>query len=59
MDAAVLGDGPEVPVSQKVGIRTGSGLSPKDTLSMGEEEKDLVFLCVCRGGDLAEEWHFV
>ena len=38
--------GPEGPVSQKTGGRTGSRLSPKDTLPMGEEEEDLVFLCV-------------
>ena len=29
-----------------VGGRTGSRLSFKDTLPMGEEEEDLVFLCV-------------
>ena len=28
------------------GGRTVSRLSPKDTLPMGEEEEDLVFLCV-------------
>ena len=38
--------GPKGPVSQKRGGRTGSRLSPKDTLPMGEEEEDLVFLCV-------------
>ena len=39
--------GPEGPVCQKVGgERTGSRLSFKDTLPMGEEEEDLVFLCV-------------
>ena len=39
--------GPEGPVCQKVGGgRTGSRLSLKDTLPMGEEEEGLVFLCV-------------
>lgn len=39
--------GPEGPVCQKVGgERTGSRLSFKDTLPMGEEEEDFVFLCV-------------
>ena len=38
--------GPKGPVSQKIGGRTGSRLSPKDTLPMGEEEEDFVFLCV-------------
>ena len=39
--------GPEGPVCQKVGgERTGSRLSFKDTLPMGEEEEDLVFFCV-------------
>ena len=38
--------GPKGPVSQKRGGRTGSRLSPKDTLPMGEEEEDLVILCV-------------
>ena len=38
--------GPEGPGCQKVGGRTGSRLSFKDTLPMGEEEEDLVFLCV-------------
>ena len=38
--------GPEGPVCQKVGARTGSRLSFKDTLPMGEEEEDLGFLCV-------------
>ena len=33
-------------VSQKVGGRTGSRLSPNDTLPMGEEKEDLVFLCM-------------
>ena len=37
---------PEGSGSQKVGGRFGSRLSPKDTLPMGEEEEDLVFLCV-------------
>ena len=37
---------PEGPVSQKVGGRTGSSLSCKDTLPTGEEEKDFVFLRV-------------
>ena len=37
--------GPEGPGCQKVG-GTGSRLSFKDTLPMGEEEEDLVFLCV-------------
>ena len=37
--------GPEGPVSQKVGGRTGSRLSPKDKLTMGEGAEDLVFLC--------------
>ena len=38
--------GPKGPVSQKIGGRTGSRLSPKDTLPMGDEEEDLVLLCV-------------
>ena len=40
--------GLEGPVCQKVGSggRTGSRLSFKDTHPMGEEEEDLVFLCV-------------
>ena len=39
--------GPEGPVCQKmVEGRTGSRLSFKDILPMGEEEEDLVFLCV-------------
>ena len=39
--------GPEGPVCQKmVEGRTGSRLSFKDTHPMGEEEEDLVFLCV-------------
>ena len=38
--------GPKGPVSQKIGGRTGSRLSPKDTLPMGEEEEDFVFLYV-------------
>ena len=41
-----VGDGTKSPVSQKIGGRTGSRLSPKDTLPMGEEEEDFVFLCV-------------
>lgn len=49
MGAAALGVGPEGPVSQRVGRRSRSGLSPKDTLPMGQEDKDLVFLCVCAG----------
>ena len=40
--------GPKGPVSQKIGGRTGSRLSPKDTLPMGEEEEDFVFLYVTR-----------
>lgn len=48
---------PEGPVSLTVGIRTGSGLSTEHKLPTGEEEKDLVFLCVCvcRGVDLVGE----
>ena len=38
--------GPKGPVSQKIGGRTESRLSPKDTLPMGEEEEDFVFLYV-------------
>ena len=38
--------GLEGPVSQKVWGRTLPRLSPKDTLPMGEEEEDLVFLCL-------------
>ena len=39
--------GPEGPVCQnRVGGKTGSRLSFKDILPMGEEEEDLVFLCV-------------
>ena len=39
--------GPEGPVCQTVGGgRTGSRLSLKDTLPVGEEEEGLVFLCV-------------
>ena len=41
-----VGDGTKSPVSQKIGGRTGSRLSSKDTLLMGEEEEDFVFLCV-------------
>ena len=37
--------GPEGPVCQGGGT-TGSRLSFKDILAMGEEEEDLVFLCV-------------
>ena len=45
MGPVELDMGPESPVSQKVGGRTGSRLSPKDILPMGEEAEDLVFLC--------------
>ena len=39
--------GPEGPVCQNmVGGKTGSRLSFKDILPLGEEEEDLVFLCV-------------
>ena len=41
MASAVLDMGPEGPVCQKVGQSRF-----KDTLPMGEEEEDLVFLCV-------------
>ena len=37
---------PEGSGSQEVGGRSGSRLSPKDTLPMGDEEEDLVLLCV-------------
>ena len=46
MASAVLDMGPEGPVCQKVVGRSHSRLSFKDTLPMGEEEEDLVFLCV-------------
>ena len=39
--------GPEGPVCQNmVGGKTGSRLSFKDILPLGEEEEDLVYLCV-------------
>ena len=40
---------PEDPVSKKVMVRTGFRVIPKDTLPMGGEEEDLVFLCVSAG----------
>ena len=48
--------GPEGPVSQKVGGRTGSRLSPKDNTSHGRRGKGLcVSACECRGGNVARE----
>ena len=41
-----IGDEIEGPVRQKVRRRNGSRLNPKVTPPMGEEEEDLVFLCV-------------
>lgn len=50
--------GPEGPVCQKVGgERTGSRLSFKDTLPMGEEEEDLVFFCVRAEMEAGEPCH--
>ena len=46
MASVELEMGPEGPGFQKVGGRTGSRLSFKHTLPMGEEEEDLEFLCV-------------